>query len=103
LCYVAVELSNNNAEVDISVLQSGEATAEETISVAEVSSTDQIDKPNCAAGVQEVALAISPEFKKYLELVIGMLHQASQAQVNRVTIILFNFKGFGFNVCLFAE
>jgi hypothetical protein len=48
LCYVAVELSNNNAEVDISVLQSGEATAEETISVAEVSSTDQIDKPNCA-------------------------------------------------------
>jgi hypothetical protein len=57
----------------------------------------------CAAGVQEMALAISPEFKKYLELVIGMLHQASQAQVNRVTIILFNFKGFGFNVCLFAE
>jgi importin subunit beta-1 len=64
---------------------------------------DRKVKPQILAVFGDMALAIGPEFKKYLELVIGMLHQASQAQVNRVIEILNDFYICVPNVRLFAE
>jgi len=41
-------------------------------------------KPQILAVFGDMALAIGPEFKKYLESVLLMLHQASQANIDRV-------------------
>lgn len=52
----------------------------------EVLSNNDVDrkvKPQILAVFGDMALAIGPDFKKYLEMVLNMLQQASQAQVNR--------------------
>lgn len=42
-------------------------------------------KPQVLSIFGDIALALGVEFKKYLDVVLGTLMQASQAQVDRVS------------------
>lgn len=48
-------------------------------------------KPQVLSVFGDIALALGLEFKKYLEIVLGTLVQASQVQVDRVRSIELKF------------
>jgi importin subunit beta-1 len=51
-------------------------------------------KPQILSVLGDVALAVGPEFRKYLEVVLQTLMQASQAQVDRVRLLQITFTNF---------
>jgi len=51
-------------------------------------------KPQILSVLGDVALAVGPEFRKYLEVVLQTLMQASQAQVDRVRLLQITFTDF---------
>ena len=45
-------------------------------------------KPHILSAIGDVALSIGPQFKKYLDIVLKILMQASQLQVDKVSVLV---------------